>query len=285
MSTTPIETVLWDDWHVVADVSWLARVRHLETRLFDLPVTLDLGADGAVRARCATEAVTSVKVHYGFVWICLGVPTRGPVEFSECAEPDRLLGTAGSVRVAVSGLRAVENFLDLSHLAFVHDGFLGEEPHTEIKPYAVQSSPLGGVVITGCRVYQPKASPVACEGYDVDYEYAVLRPYVVMLSKANPVEMERRDLIALFVQPYAEERCVVHPFTCYLRHEVEPVAVRRFQQFIFGQDRPILENQVPKRLPLNPRAEIAVRADSSSAAYRRWLQERGVRYGALAATA
>lgn len=283
MSAPPIEAVLWDDWHVVADLSWLERVRHLETRLFDRPVTLDLDAAGAVQAQCAAAPVNYIEIHYGFVWLCLGTPRRALVEFAECAENDRLLGSAGSVRVAVSGLRAVENFLDLSHLAFVHEGFLGEQPHTEIKPYTVHASPLGGVVVTGCRVYQPKASPVACAGYEVDYRYAVLRPYVVMLSKANPVELARNDLIALFVQPYAQESCVVHPFTCYLRHDVQPVAVRRFQQFIFGQDRPILENQVPKRLPLAPRAEMSVRADASSAAYRRWLQDSGVRYGAIAA--
>jgi phenylpropionate dioxygenase-like ring-hydroxylating dioxygenase large terminal subunit len=52
-----------------------------------------------------------------------------------------------------------------------------------------------------------------------------------------------------------------------------------FQQVIFLQDRIILENQRPVLLPLEPRAEIPTRADSSSVAYRRWLKEKGVRYG------
>jgi len=37
--------------------------------------------------------------------------------------------------------------------------------------------------------------------------------------------------------------------------------IRRFQQTIFAQDKPILENQYPKRLPLDPRAETPIRAD------------------------
>jgi phenylpropionate dioxygenase-like ring-hydroxylating dioxygenase large terminal subunit len=303
-----VESVLWDDWHVVAEVARLERAGHIETALLGVPVALDLdprtgridarrldvrrdrGRDGGPRD-CAPPdeppgdgaRITAVDVRYGFVWICLGEPARPIVAFEECAEPDRVLGTAGSVGVAVSGLRAVENFLDLSHLAFVHAGYLGEEPHTEIAPYDVDPLPGGGIVATRCRVYQPKPSPVDAAGFDVDYVYAVLRPYIVVLFKANPVERARKDMIALFVQPVSEESCVAHILTCYLPHEIHPPSVRRFQQFIFGQDRPILENQIPKRLPLAPRAEISVRADGASAAYRRWLDASGVRFGAIAA--
>jgi phenylpropionate dioxygenase-like ring-hydroxylating dioxygenase large terminal subunit len=279
-----VESLLWDDWHVVADFESLSRSGGFVTRLLDVPLTLEFDPkSGSVLARAGDERLAFVRVRYGFVWLCLGEPTRDIVEFPECGDADRLLGTSGSVRVAVSGLRAVENFLDLSHLSFVHSGFLGEEPLTEVKPYSVQSSPQGGVIATGCRVYQPKASPIAREGFDVDYTYAVLRPYIVVLYKANPVEQHRRDMIALFVQPVTEESCVAHLLTCYLKHGVEPAAVRRFQQFIFGQDRPILENQLPKRLPLTAGREIPVRADVASAAYRRWLADAGIRYGAIPA--
>jgi phenylpropionate dioxygenase-like ring-hydroxylating dioxygenase large terminal subunit len=281
MPTSDIESVLWDDWHVVAELARLARCPRFVTTLLGVCVTLELDSMGNVSAHCGDEAIASVQIKYGFVWICLGSATRGIVDFAECLEPDRLLATAGSVRVAVSGLRAVENFLDLSHLAFVHAGYLGEEPHTEIKPYAVRPLAEGGIIATGCKVYQPKASPIATEGYDVDYIYAVLRPYIVVLYKANPVELARKDMIALFVQPISEESCVAHAFTCYLKHGIDPAAVRSFQQFIFGQDRPILENQLPKRLPLIAGTEIPVRADGSSAAYRRWLVEAGVHFGAI----
>ncbi|MDE0456748.1 MAG: hypothetical protein OXI15_05600 [Chromatiales bacterium] len=56
-------------------------------------------------------------------------------------------------------------------------------------------------------------------------------------------------------------------------------------QLIFSQDKPILENQLPKCLPLDPRAEIPARSDASSLAYRRWLTARGVTYGATQAAA
>lgn len=58
---------------------------------------------------------------------------------------------------------------------------------------------------------------------------------------------------------------------------------RLFQQSLFGQDKPIVENQVPKRLPLNTRAETPIRADKSGIAYRRWLSGKGITYGVIPA--
>ena len=57
--------------------------------------------------------------------------------------------------------------------------------------------------------------------------------------------------------------------------------MRHFQQLIFGQDKSILENQLPKRLPLDPRVETPIRADKSSIVYRRHLTDLGLRYGVI----
>ena len=119
----------------------------------------------------------------------------------------------------------------------------------------------------------------------IDYEYRVCRPYTACLYKINPIEPARKDFIALLLQPVSEERCVAHPCLAYLPHDLDAESLRSFQQLIFGQDRPILENQVPRRLPLDPRAEIPARSDATSLAYRRWLTAQGVTYGAIPAPA
>jgi phenylpropionate dioxygenase-like ring-hydroxylating dioxygenase large terminal subunit len=119
----------------------------------------------------------------------------------------------------------------------------------------------------------------------VDYIYKVIRPYTVALYKSNPVQSERLDAIVLFVQPVDEENCVAHPFLAYLKDDIDEATIRWFMQLIFAQDKPILENQVPKRLPLDPAAETPIRADRSSVYYRRWLRERAVTYGAIPARA
>lgn len=280
-----VESILWDDWHIVVELERVQRDGAWRTALFNRPVEVSWNAvSGMPEARLGGSPLAHVAVKYGFIWVCPGTPTRPIIEFPEASDADRHTASAGSVSVAVSGLRVVENFLDLGHLMFVHAGFLGEEPYTEIAPYKVEPLPDGGIIATGCKVYQPLASPVATEGFDVGYVYAAVRPFIVVLYKANPVEKTRNDMIALFLQPVSEESCVAHILTCYLKHDIEPGAIRRYQQFIFGQDRPILENQRPKRLPLDPRREVSVRCDASSSAYRRWLAESGVRFGAIPPT-
>jgi phenylpropionate dioxygenase-like ring-hydroxylating dioxygenase large terminal subunit len=44
----------------------------------------------------------------------------------------------------------------------------------------------------------------------------------------------------------------------------------------------LIKRQRPLLLPLEPRQEIPTRADSSSIAYRRWLKEKGLRFGTVA---
>jgi phenylpropionate dioxygenase-like ring-hydroxylating dioxygenase large terminal subunit len=279
-----VESVLWDDWHVVAECDELAQRGRIATQLFALSIIVALDEkSGAPRVYLESGGPVHTAVKYGLIWACLGTPAREIVDFAECADTDRWVVSAGSIGVATSGLRTVENFLDMSHLCFVHGGYLGEEPHTEVKTYKVSNLPEGGILATECKFYQPLASPVATEGFDVDYVYAIIRPYTILLYKVNPVQPTRNDMIVLFVQPVSEERCVAHMLMIYLKDEITEPVIRQFAQLIFSQDKPILENQVPKRLPLNPRAEIPVRADAASAAYRQWLRDTGVAFGAIPA--
>jgi len=55
--------------------------------------------------------------------------------------------------------------------------------------------------------------------------------------------------------------------------------LRAFQHTIFADDRPIVESQSPKRLPVSG-GEVHVTTDLGSSAYRRYLRERGITFGA-----
>jgi phenylpropionate dioxygenase-like ring-hydroxylating dioxygenase large terminal subunit len=82
----------------------------------------------------------------------------------------------------------------------------------------------------------------------------------------------------LGAQPLDPNRCRAHP-VMFLIDGVSPLTEPiHFQQPIFLQDRIIQENQHPT-LPLEPRAEIPIRADASSIAYRRWRKEKDITYG------
>ena len=114
-----------------------------------------------------------------------------------------------------------------------------------------------------------------------DYLYRVPHPYCVILYKTTPIDPVRKDVIALFCRSIAPDRIQAHMFLSLLDDDNSDAFIRRFQQGIFGQDKPILENQYPKLLPLDPRAETPIRADKVAIAYRRWLSDLGVTYGVI----
>ena len=76
-----------------------------------------------------------------------------------------------------SAPRVVENFLDTSHFAFVHEGWLGDAQHPEVPPYDVRPAADGRPLIPHYRAWQPRASASAAAGGAwVDYRYEVLAP-------------------------------------------------------------------------------------------------------------
>ncbi len=272
---------LFADWHVVADLENLRQSGSHETRLFGEHLAISRPGDGFPAVVLAGGKTVAAQEKYGFVWASLGEPAADIIDIPEAEEGDRHIVTGGSIAVHASGLRVVENFLDMGHFPFVHAGWLGTEPHTEVPAYEVAFAGDDQILATDCRFFQPVASPTAESGFMVDYVYRVFRPYSVALYKSNPTQPDRKDFIALFVQPVDEERCVAHPFLCYLMDGIDCATVRWFMQLIFAQDKPILENQLPKKLPLDPRTETPVRADAVSVSYRRWLRDRRVSYGAV----
>ncbi len=145
------------------------------------------------------------------------------------------------------------------------------------------TSSSGGVLATRCRFYQPQAAAMAAGGQISEYVYRVPHPYCVMLYKSNPVDPHRMDVIALLNQPMSEDRVRAHNLLCLIDDVSSDASLCRFQQLIFGQDKTILENQWPKRLPLDPGAELSITADNSSVHYRRWLTDKGLRYAVIAA--
>jgi phenylpropionate dioxygenase-like ring-hydroxylating dioxygenase large terminal subunit len=247
-------------------------------RLLDQPVTITRDGD---RITVATaDRTLPHRTDLGHLWVTLGTPERGPPDIPEAAEPDRRPVPCGAVTVRTSGLRIVENFLDMAHFPFVHTDILGAEPHTHVAPYACEiRRDVDEVWATDCTYVQPRAALSATGAIDTAYMYRVARPMDVILYKTCPNAAGRWDVIALFVQPVAPDLCRAHPAMWLIDATSNQTDLIGFQQMIFLQDRIILENQRPRLLPMEPRMETPTRADASSIAYRRWLKEKGYLWG------
>jgi phenylpropionate dioxygenase-like ring-hydroxylating dioxygenase large terminal subunit len=272
--------IIFDNWHpVCAPPAPGAKI--LRTRLLDVPIEASAGPH--VR-RADNGEDLPVLERFGLVWTTLGRPEQDLFDVPEYLEPDRRNLSAGPIGVAASAPRAIENFLDLAHFPFVHTDILGAEPHTEVKDYEVRTSDDGReIVATGCEFFQPLAALTAAGGQKVDYIYRVPHPFCAVLYKSCFVDPSRMDVIAIFIQSMTQETIRAHLVMSMIDEVHSDTEMRRFQQMIFGQDKPILENQRPRRLPLDPRAETPIRADLSGIAYRRWLRANRVTYGVIPA--
>ena len=290
-----IDATTRDLWQVIAATDEI-RIGQVETTLLlDTPLALTRDAAGLpVVWRRSNEQrgdeIDPASVHdrlpvitgYGYIWTSFGNPPAELFPIPEYAEADRKNMSCGSIGIHVSAPRAVENFLDMGHFPYVHTDILGAEPHTEVKEYDVEvSEERDEVLATRCKFFQPRAALSATEGMDVEYVYRVPHPFCSVLYKSSPEAPERRDVIAIFLQPMTEESCRAHLLQSMIDSTSTVTDLRRFQQTIFGQDKPILENQYPKRLPLDPRSETPIRADKSAIAYRRWLSQKGITYGVI----
>lgn len=251
---------------------------------------VQMPAQPGIRPSPTTRArVHLAKERYGLVWACLGEPASGAtpevLPFPEYDDPNLRKVICGPYDVACSGPRIVENFLDMAHFGFVHEGILGDAEHTAMRDYTVQPFEDGAgrtcILATQCFAWQPQTNSLAHGGSDVEYTYRVVRPLTAILTKLPQKQADFREAISLHIQPVTEETSrawIILAMTNFVQSDDE---LRAFQDRIFLQDKPILENQVPLRLPLARHAELHMAWDRMSVAYRRYLVERGMDYGVI----
>ena len=222
------------------------------------------------------QAITyQAQVHLGLVWVCLGRAPENLPPFPEWADGRFRTVHCGPYRIRAQGPRAMENFLDVAHLGFVHEGTLGEAGQTRIEDYEARVSDEG-VFAEDIAVWQPDPDGRG-QGAYVHYRYEVLRPLVARLSKGfdgnrfglifavTPVDEEHSDGWIIVAMDYPT-----------LQSDAE---IEAFQTMIIGQDIPIIESQRPHLLPLDLQAELNLRSDRLSIAYRQWLRALGLKYG------
>ena len=222
---------------------------------------------------------------HGLVWVRLQAgaetATALPVFAAEGDSRLRKLN-CGPYDVAASAPRIVENFLDVTHFGFVHEGWLGSRKATSMDDYQVETTPTG-LLALGCKAWQPQSNRHSTAPAQVEYTYEVTAPYAAVLTKVpeagTTAIKDWRESIALYICPLAPERSRVWFRLAVADFDSPDEKLQSFQHTIFTQDQPILESQRPKALPLDPRAEMSIAVDKASMAYRRFLKASGTTFG------
>ena len=292
------DPVILNQWHVISALDEIAVGVVNETLLLEERIGFTATPDGechawrssgsppagaaADAAKLDRAETLPVKPDYGYLWTSLGTPPDELFPMPEYHHPRRRNMNAGSVGVATSAPRAVENFLDLAHFPYVHDGSLGVLPHTEVVEYDVEIND-GEIHATKCDFLVPKVGVNFDAPIVMRYRYRVPHPFCAMLYYDSLPDPSLEDICAIWVQPMTAELVRAHNYMGVIDDTSSDTEIKTYQLLIFGQDKPILENQHPKLLPLDPRAETPIRADRSAIAYRRWLSDLGVTYGVIPA--
>ena len=230
-----------------------------------------------------SQCVKSFEVQeaYGLVWVRLEPSDSQLPAFA--AEADTYLRkvNCGPYDVAASAPRIIENFLDMSHFGFVHEGWLGSRDATAIATYQVDKTETG-IIATGCKAVQPQSNLHSTQAAEVEYTYEVTAPYSAVLTKIPEEGTSKqgwREQIGLFICPITPETSRVWFRLAVADFESTDDQLQNFQHTIFVQDQPVLESQLPKALPLDPRAEMHSAADRMSSAYRRFLKAQAITFG------
>ncbi len=224
-----------------------------------------------IRARVKTY---HARERYGWIWVSLGEPTRDVPPFAEWDQPEFRKIACGPYHFHASAPRVVENFLDVAHFPFVHEGYLGDPRHTEISNYEAEVNE-NGVIARDIRVWQPDPDGTGI-GKDVAYTYQALRPLTAYFVK----QAEQMFSILFAVTPVSEfETQGWMWMNMNYGYEIPEQQLREFQDTVSAQDIPIVESQRPERLPLDLQAELHLRSDRTAIAYRKWLNSLGVTFG------
>lgn len=270
------DSVVWNEWYPLGSTEDISRRKTFETQLLGCRLRVVNGQSVEV-IRLPEEKKLPVREHLGYIWTTLGEPEHPPVAVSEYDEPDRLTLNIWSTPLKFCGYRIVENVMDNPHFMFVHPGILGDEKYAEIPDYENKVDENGELWSLNRIAWLPIIDDFAT------YSYRVPSPYTVFLYIHLPKaegEEQRFDVLGVFCQPMDEESFVVHKFFCWVKEDYMNLQqVRSDQQVISVQDKLILENHVPKKLPLYSDNEHSVPCDASTDSFRAWLRDKGVRYG------
>jgi phenylpropionate dioxygenase-like ring-hydroxylating dioxygenase large terminal subunit len=170
-----------------------------------------------------------------------------------------------------SAARQVENFIDESHFAWVHEGILGDRLHPEAPAFDVTRA--GDALDFG---WDERPNAIHPPGHRRDYRVDL--PFTVHLRQVRHGGAGTETLF-FAVCPSAARESI--GFLLIARdYRLPPDEERKrvdMTATVQAQDRRIVEAQRPEEVPFDLAAELHIKGpDTAAVAYRRAMAEMGV---------
>jgi vanillate O-demethylase monooxygenase subunit len=232
-------------------------------------VCLDIPAlpDGPIPPKARVGAYRA-EVHYGLVWVCLdNASTTRPPACPVWGDDSMRVVQGVPYDWPVAAPRRVENFVDLSHFAWVHAGSLGKRDEP-VPPLPSITKEEGELRFT---YDPPEFDPDSSAMYGFS-RYRMPMPCSVNIE--FQLETGARRVLWMTASPLDSSHC--RTFWVLARSDDidgsdEPHLA--FQRQVLEEDEPVVCNQVPGEFPMNHGEELSVHTDLVSNTYRRWLRE------------
>lgn len=238
---------------------------------------------GTVIPKRARLRSYQVAERNGLVWVCLEDEPALPI-------PDVPFHVTGAMRVIeaptytwrTSTHRRIENYVDVSHFAWIHDGVLGDHERPEIGDFDfaredtyLQFSYEDQIEAVSIGKNQG-LEPGDGGRFNSRLRYKLYMPGTVLIEQDLPNSHTYALLFS--VCPVGPKETLNFTFMArdYNLEDAEDGdrVMLRYNDLVVAQDRPIVESQRPEELPFDLSAELHIRGvDRVSIEYRRWLIE------------
>jgi vanillate O-demethylase monooxygenase subunit len=217
----------------------------------------------------------------GLIYVCLEEPLFPVPTFPQFEDPAFRVLEVPEYDWSTSAARRIENYVDFSHFAWVHDGVLGDRSHPEVPEHDVWRE--DGELRFGYSDYiEPEAidknaglESGGAGTVTTQLRYRLFMPNTVLLEQGLP-----GGTYCLFFSVSPVGPRTVRNFTLMGRNyqlddqESGDRNMLEFNALVIGQDLPIVESQRPEELPFDLSAELHIRGvDKVSIEYRKWLVE------------
>jgi vanillate O-demethylase monooxygenase subunit len=219
----------------------------------------------------------------GLIWVCLEDEPVLPIpEFGYPQDPRYRVIEVPEYTWRTSTHRRIENYVDISHFAWIHDGVLGDRNRPEVADFDVERD---DTCLTFSYVDQVEAASIgknqgiaddADAVFQAELRYRLFVPGTVLLEQHLP--NDHRYALFFSTSPVGPHE--TRNFTFMARDYLldDPLEGDRtmleYNDVVVAQDRPVVESQRPERLPFDLSAELHIRGvDKVSIEYRKWLVE------------
>lgn len=223
--------------------------------------------DGPIPPRACLPA-HDTRLAYGLVWVRIDGSAETEIPACPAWDQATMKVVAGQPYTwPVGAPRRVENFVDLAHFAWVHDGSLGRRDVPV--PPVPRIRRVAGEMRFDYDPPEMEADEVALFGYSA---YRMPIPLTVDIGFELGARVRRH--LWMSASPIDDGTCRTFWLVARSdRHDTDDGPHLDFQALVLHEDEPLVTNQDPPELSLDPRVEISVRTDRVSIEYRRWLRE------------